>query len=241
MRGLLFLLGFLMSATAQADHPGLARAAELDDIRRFRAIIESGEASVDELVTSPPYSTPSVPILTVAAMAGSEKVAQYLIENGARLNATMPNGDTALMVAVFFDDSLSGGNGDFAAHDRIAQLLVRGGADLNFGEGYQALSYAAFKSRKAIGKFLMDEGAWVDGRLVDGISPANTPLMMAVIQGHRDFALMLLRAGAKAGIINRKGNTALILAKKYNQTHILPYINCALNLKPGEDFQETCE
>jgi ankyrin repeat protein len=65
--------------------------------------------------------------------------------------------------------------------------------------------------------------------------------MMAVIQGHKEFALMLLRAGANAGIINRKGNTALILAKKYNQTHITPYINCALNLKPGEDFQKTCE
>jgi ankyrin repeat protein len=237
----LFLLGALISVTAQADHPGLARAAELDDIRSFRAIIESGEASVDEIVTAPPFATPRVPILNVAARAGSEKVAQYLIEKGARLNVTMPNGDTALMLAVFFDDSFGGGNGDFAAHDRIARLLVRGGADINFGEGYQALSYAAFKSRKTIGKFLMDEGAWVDGLLVDGISPANTPLMMAVIQGHKEFALMLLRAGANAGIINRKGNTALILAKKYNQTHITPYINCALNLKPGEDFQKTCE
>jgi len=66
-------------------------------------------------------------------------------------------------------------------------------------------------------------------------------LMMASIQGHRDAARYLLRAGADAGVRVEGGMTAVEFAQKYKQTHLIQMLRCAENLRPGESFSQRCE
>lgn len=231
----------LVGFSALADNSRLANAVEMDDLSAVRKAIESGNASVDELVQAPPFNAPTMPIIVLAARGGAEKVAKYLIQKGANVNAKNENDETALMMAVYFDDSLGGGEGDFSKHDRIAKMLIAAGAHLENGKWWAPLAYAAYRNRHHIGAYLLEKGANVNGTAENGFTPVNTPLMMAVIPGHKQFSLMLLRKGADVKVVNKKGYTAISLAEEIKQTHILPYLKCAEKLQPGQSFQEHCE
>lgn len=242
-----FLVFFTVSLQAQElkTHPqllvGLVQAVEFDDVAKVRSMVESGSASVDEMVASPPGSDAIHPLIVVAARAGSEKVARYLIQEGCNVNARNNSRETALLMASFFDDSLYGGSGDFTKHDRIAKMLISAGASLENEDWWPPLAYAAYKNRNRIGEYLLQKGAKVDGPVQEGRSPVNTPLMMSVLAGHKSFTLLLLRNGANALILNKKSSTARDIAERNNQTHLISYLKCAESLNPGETFLEKCE
>lgn len=235
-----FSILFLVASVAFADTHRLKVAIEFDDVSTVRSIIERGQAKVDDAIDDGISNDP-VPILIIAARAGSENVTQYLVRKGANINIQNALKVTALMMAVYFDDSLYGGDGNFERHDRIARFLVERGANLENGNFYGPLSYAAYRGRTAIGTYLISKGAQVDGPIVNGNqSPINTPAMMASMTGQRSFLRLLLRRNARVDLISHNGQTATQLAKKYNQTHLLPLLQCAESLKPGEKYSDKC-
>ena len=241
---LLLICLALFSAPILADeiHPlGLVQAVEADQLSVVRRTIERGNATVDQMVSSSPYGENGISILALAARAGAVRVAEYLINNGANLDIKNSAGETAIMLAAFFDDAYWKGEGRFENNDAIARMLVDHGANLDNGNFWGALAYAGYKGRSFIGNYMIQHGAPVDGYVKNGISQYLTPLMMAARNGHKNFTLILLRAGADPTIKTPDGVTAHYLAKYYKQTHLIGYIECALELKADEKFSDKCE
>lgn len=239
MKSLAFILIFAFQLVSFADNKNLSIAVENNDLRKVKKIIESGKATINEIVTSSGGIV--LPIIGLAAMSGSEDVAMYLIQNKADLNLRTDAGETPLMMAVFFELQDSSGRPDFKIHDRIARALIDAGADLENPGNYAAVSYAAYKNRVDIIRYMLSKGASPDGEIHDGISVANTGLMMAAMQGHTKTAKLLLENDANVKLKNHTGSTATMLAKKYKQTQLLPMFACAEQLQEGQRFIDHCK
>lgn len=233
MKKLIFCVTLGLSLNIWAQTESLANAVEMDDVSKVSKMIKNGQASVDEKLSN------GDPILLHAARAGSEKVINFLIANHVDVNALNSVRESSLMMAVFFGDSSA--NDSHAIHDRIAKVLVESGAHLENENWWAPLAYAAYPGRLEIARYLVEHGALIDGPVVDGIAPVNTPLMMASLQDHEKFVLFLLEQGADAKIKNSKGGTAYSMAEKYNFKSIMKYLKCAMNLGSGEIFKDKCK
>jgi ankyrin repeat protein len=226
-------------STSRLDVESLLNAISIDDAGYLRSVVASGAVSVDSKVPAPGYPDGS-PLITLAARDGSLAVLRYLIDAGADINAPTPIGETALMLAAFFPSD----ERDAPLQQRYEQavrLLLDSGANVeNRPHNYTALSYAAYQNRKRIIRELLARGARVDGDVTGGIAYANTPLMMAAIQGHYDTAVSLLRAGANPRIRSYRGPTAAEFAAKYKHAHLAQVLQCAQRLQPRESFEGRC-
>lgn len=221
------------------DESTLGMAIENDDVRMLRNWISNGEVTKDQFIDVVPYGPNGIPIIGLAARAGSEKVIQYLISIKSNLNSKTTVGETALVLASYFGSTTDSGKETFDKHDRIVSALVAAGADLENGTNYSALAYTAFKNRIKTAQILLSAGADPDSMIQDGY-PVNTPLMAASHYGYRSFAKMLLVKGANPRITVANGRTALGLAKKYNHQDLVVMIQCALALSPGQGYEENC-
>jgi ankyrin repeat protein len=224
------------------DRQGLSNAIALDDAATVRALVQAKQITVDEVVPGIGYG--ATPMITVAARNASINVLRYLISVGADVNARTPDRDTPLMLAALFGQE--GESQNAAAHaryDLAVRLLVEAGARMDEAElnAYTALAYAAYAGRDSTVRYLLDKGASANAAAQGRVSYINTPLMMAAMQGHRNTALQLLRAGADASVRVQNGLTALELAQKYKQTQLEAVLRCAEALKTGERFQQRCE
>jgi len=228
-----FVSTFILGLNLWAQNDTLVVAVEMDDVVKVRKIINSGQASVDEKIDN------DEPIILIAARSGSEKVTQYLISKKVNVNAQNSHRETALMMAVFFGDSQQ--DSTHFKHDLIAKYLVEAGAQLENDLWWTPLAYAAFANRIEMVEYLLMKGAFIDGPLLDDITPVKTPLMMAAMQGNDKIVHYLLVQGANAKIKNEKGATAYSLAEKYNNKNLLKYLHCAMNLSPGEKYKDRCE
>jgi uncharacterized protein len=170
--------------------------------------------------------------LMIAARQGSLQAAQALVEAGASINLTDPDGLTSLLIAII--------NG----HYDTAAMLVNKGADPNIGDssGMAALYAAADMStlieiygrpaRKtsdrlnAVGlmKVLLDRGANPNGQLKGptlqrvhtpgdrNLGEGATPLMRAARNGDVAAMGLLLDRGADPAMEQKTKVTALMLA-----------------------------
>jgi len=170
--------------------------------------------------------------LMLAARQGSLQAAQALVEAGADLNLTEPEGTSALVLAII--------NG----HYDTAAMLVNKGADANLGDstGMAAL-YAAVDMNtlteiygnplrkssdrlNALGlmKVLIDRGANPNQQLKApnlqrvhtpgdrNLGEGTTPIMRAARNGDAAAMRLLLERGANPSITQKNGVTALMLA-----------------------------
>jgi ankyrin repeat protein/tetratricopeptide (TPR) repeat protein len=136
-------------------------------------------------------------MLYQAVVAGQPRVAEFLLANGADVNAQNPSSrnsnvsDTALHAAV------NGGN------KAMVKLLIDRGAqvDARDGSNETPLHVAAGKGFKAIAELLLDAKADVNAKAYDG----TTPLHEAVRQGFRNVAELLMARGAD---VNAQGVTS---------------------------------
>jgi ankyrin repeat protein len=164
-----------------------------------------------------------------------------LIAAKVDINALTPATETALMLAAYFRGD-SAGPPHSERHEKIVHMLVAAGAHLeNEPHNYTPLGYAAYQGHDRIVRFLLDKGARVNADAGPDMCYVNTPLMMAAMQGHRDSALMLLRAGANARVRVHQGLTAAELAAKYEGKSLVPLLRCAEALQSGEGFAARCE
>ncbi|MGD0667680.1 MAG: ankyrin repeat domain-containing protein [Bryobacteraceae bacterium] len=110
-----------------------------------------------------------------------------------------------------------------ATSQRTASVraLLDAGADVNEADddGITSLSWAAISNRVELARLLIQRGA--DVNHVD--KKGMTPLLYAASIDYGDSAMidLLLKSGAQAGARTKEGLTALDLARKYQNTHLL--------------------
>lgn len=234
--------GCATTASGPVDRMQLSNAIAIDDVDTVRRAVQAQAITVNDVIPGIGYN--ATPIITVAARHGSLNVLRYLIGAKADLNARTPDRDTPLMLAALFGDEEQKQNpGAFARYDNAVRALVDAGARLDPADlnGYSALSYAAYAGRENAVRYLLERGARVNANVEGGMSYVNTPLMMAAMQGHRNTALHLLRAGADATVRVRDGATALEFARKHRHTHLESVLRCAESLGANETFRGRCE
>lgn len=189
--------------------------------------------------------------LTAATYFCHSNVAEFLIEQGADVNAKNDGfGSTPLMLAsecnavetvkalikrsAKVDEKNKGGMTALMAasikgHGAVAQILLDAGASANesWGKGTTILYEAAQQGHDPIVKSLIERGADVNA-----VSNNNgwTPLMISVAEGHASTAVILLQAGAKPNVANSQGRSALMFAAWYGNKEIV-----AMLLKAGAD------
>ncbi|MES2439902.1 MAG: ankyrin repeat domain-containing protein [Verrucomicrobiota bacterium] len=135
--------------------------------------------------------------LDIAIEQAQVEMVSFLLAKGAKLHG----GELAR--AVF------AGNGTTSLV--MTKALLEAGADVNGSRGtFTALFWASFKGNKECVELLLTQpGIKLDQTDIDG----QTALMAAVENGHVEIASMLLKAGARADIPDKRGRTATGIAK----------------------------
>lgn len=238
---MLLSVGMLTPAHAAIDEQELNIAIDMDNVSYVQNLIESGEATVDQKISAHPYG-PGTAIVALAGRAGALKILKYLIDHKVNVLVRTNAGETPVMLAAYYNDEDGQMQPDYKQHEEGLHMLVDAHATLeNEPDQFTALSYAAYMAHDRIIAYLIKHGANVNGGPYTETSKVNTPLMMSSMNGNLKSTLHLLRAGANANIRNSWGKTALVLAKQYNKSEMIPYLVCAQNLKPTERFADKCE
>ena len=172
-------------------HPNVAQA--IGEKKKGLDIFEAGVLGnldrVKTLVTndrsaSNSYSPDGFSVLALAAYLGQKHVTEYLIANGADLNAVAknPTGFTALTGATANN------------HTEIAKLLVNHGANVNhrYEEGASPLMEAAHNGNVELVRFFLEKGADPNPKTKDG----KSPLSLAREKNHSVVVEILNKHGA---------------------------------------------
>ncbi|GBN06654.1 Ankyrin-1 [Araneus ventricosus] len=115
--------------------------------------------------------------LHYAAKGGRADVVQFLVTNGAEINAKTLNGTTPLHLAAE------------KGHYAVVEKLLWHGADINAvdSDGWTALSFAVTEGYLAISRLLLEKGAFADRTRNSFDSPIN----LAARFGHHELVEML--------------------------------------------------
>jgi ankyrin repeat protein len=142
--------------------------------------------------------------LADAAEQGDQAGVRALLRTGADVNASQPDGTTALHWAAYHDDT------------ETAALLIKAGAEVNVVNyyGISALAQACKNGSAAMVKLLLDAGADVNQTLKGG----ETVLMLAARSGDAEAVQMLLSRRANPNARERLGQTALMWAAAEGHT-----------------------
>jgi ankyrin repeat protein len=154
-----------------------------------------------------------------AALAGHNDVAEFLLANGADVNATSNNGHVP-----WYEGKVNGHNAvtildnnyGFAplhlaalnGHKDVVELLVAKGANVNANNGGTPLHRAA--GHKEVMEFLLAHGADVNAKANNG----ETPLHYAARRGEGNLAELLMAHGADINVKSNKGHTPLYVAAR---------------------------
>jgi len=166
-----------------------------------------------------------------AARNGHETALQLLLDMGADINERNPIGQTALLLAVFYN------------HLSCVKILIERGADAMVLTDYgsSALHYAALGlSNSEMMKFLLDV---VETRkLIDmKDSDGNTALHDCSYSNHQspivqlENAKMLVQAGASLTIKNRHGRTPYEYARVLGRKELAKYLWSQLSLEQAQE------
>jgi len=122
-----------------------------------------------------------------------------------------PLGETPLMMAAV------------QGHLGIVQALFKAGGDVSSGQGWSALHYAAWRGHADVCKFLLENGADIDARGPNGI----TPVMMAVRSGDLETVKWLVWEVADLSLKSVDGASALSWAEKLGMEDIAKHLRLA--------------
>ena len=210
----------LMWAVAE-QHPEIVRllAGHGADLHaRSRVVREFAIRDRGQAKRKPPVQTieggGSTPLL-FAARLGSVDSAGILLDAGANVNDTAPDGTSALVMAAY------------SRHAALAAYLLDRGADPNAGgAGYTALHIAVLTGDLKLVKALLVHGADPNARLTKGTPVTRfgaelvlaqslagaTPLLLAAGFSEADMMRILRAAGADPRLTMNDGTTLLMAA-----------------------------
>jgi len=134
------------------------------------------------------YDSNLVTPLIVACRYSKEKLVECLIEHGANVNEVMKDGNTALTVSCSYNEENK--------NENIIKYLINYGADVN-KKGYQYID--------------------INGNYKNEIVTLVTPLIIACKYGYESIVKYLVDYGANINKVMDDGNTALIVACRYNK------------------------
>ena len=191
----------------------LAHGADVGARTRTRSLLVSLGGSGAEGAADLPLGgfTP----LLFAARQGGVASARLLLDAGADVNESAPDGASALVVA------------SFSGHGELAAFLLRRGAEPNAdGAGYAALHTAVLRSDAPLVRTLLAHGADPDIRLTRGsrvprathwwVLPGSlagaTPFLLASKYADVGIMRILAEAGADPFLPLRDGTTPLMMA-----------------------------
>ena len=142
-------------------------------------------------------AAPTLPLINAARNADREGV-RRLVQEKADVNATEPDGTTALHWASYRDDVES------------AELLIKAGANVNAANdlGATPLWTASLNGSAVMVRRLLQAGANPNATLLLG----ETPLMVAARSGNADVVQQLVTRGANVNARATRGQTALMWA-----------------------------
>ena len=147
------------------------------------------------------------PPLIEAAKGGDWEAVRVLLEQGADVTATAPDGATALHWASYWDDVES------------AELLIRAGADVSAANdlGATPLWIASLNGSVSMVRSLLEAGADLNTALLSG----ETPTMAAARTGSPRVVEQLLAAGADPNASATRGQTALMWAVSQQHSDVV--------------------
>jgi ankyrin repeat protein len=174
--------------------------------------------------------------LMFAAREGDPVSAELLLSAGAHIDAVTPSGESALLVAAASVAGLTARDyrvvAEPSGHEAVATLLVRRGANVDRADalGMTALHHAVETGKRDLLKALIDHGANVNARLLQGLPfrrgdyvsrggfGGATPLWLAAMHGDVETMRTLVAAGADWRLPSRNGTTPLMVAAGVGQT-----------------------
>ncbi|PJZ30497.1 hypothetical protein CH378_07635 [Leptospira kmetyi] len=142
----LFFTGCIFPQERYASYPGLSPTDYVykGDLQGLENALRSGQG----INQRDPFFRNYTPLM-VAAREGEYLIAEYLIQQGADVNARTRDGHTALMMAAF------------NRYPEIVKLLIRSGADLHATttQGHTAWSETTLEDSKRVQEILLQAGA----------------------------------------------------------------------------------
>jgi ankyrin repeat protein len=233
---LLFVFGFIITQTVFGQQSGnIHDAVVAGDLDKVRTLIEADSTLLESRDETRFGKSP----LHLACSELQVEIANYLIDQGANVNATYLYGSTPLIKAAEHD-----GN---ECLDLIQRLINRG-ADINYvaSYGFSALHMATYFGNQKIAGFLIEQGADlnVKGRhgtpmqlniiynyynpdeemliflVENGAKPqkysfGNNDLHLAAIKGYTNLVQAMVKHGADINAVNDYGHTPLYYASMH--------------------------
>ena len=201
-----------VDARDSLNHSALLLAAAIGDAEVLEAILaETPELDSKSVDSMDPDIRLEETALSVAIEHRNVDLVRSLVAAGANVNLTINAGTTPLMIAAR--------KGDVA----ILKILFDANADVEAVDGFgkTALVYAIhcavgwfmakLEDGEAAARFLIGKGARIDVVDHDG----RTPLMSAASGRSADLAKVLVEVGADPCKVNKKGETAVEIARWY--------------------------
>jgi ankyrin repeat protein/L-ascorbate metabolism protein UlaG (beta-lactamase superfamily) len=193
--------GAVLNAKGTDGNTSLCFAAEKGHTSTVKLLLEKG-ATVDAV-----NDWDQTPLMT-ASWGGNAELMGALIDKGAKVNITTPGGNTILQNLTY--------NGSVES----IELVLKSGADISKAnsEGKTALHMAVMNKRPEIVGILAPK--MKDINVQENIL-GNTPLHIAAINGDLQSTEILLKAGAKANILNNSNKTAVDYAIRYGYPEVV--------------------
>jgi ankyrin repeat protein len=147
------------------------------------------------------------PRLIEAAKVADWAAVRTLLEQGADVTVTAPDGSTALHWVSYWDDV------------ETAELLIRRGADVNAANdlGATPLWIASLNGSASMVRSLLEAGAEPNAALLSG----EAPVMTAARTGSPRVVELLLAAGADPNASATRGQTALMWAASQRHSDVV--------------------
>lgn len=148
-----------------------------------------------------------------AAWLGDEVGVSKLLHLSADVNASHPDGGTALIKAAA------------RGHRNVVQILLSAGAQVNQkdAEGWTALMWAAEHGQLGIAKLLLEARADPNAKNAVGA----VAIMPASLNGHLDMLRLLIDKGADINAAAGDGSTALMVSAQAGQTESAKFLLAA--------------
>ena len=167
-------------------------------------------------------SVADLPPLIEAAKVRDWEAVRSLVDQGADVTATAPDGATALHWASYWDDV------------ETAELLIRAGADVDAANdlGAVPLWIASLNGSASMVQTLLEAGADPNAALLSG----EAPIMTAARTGNPGVVERLLAAGADPNVTATRGQTALMWAVSQRHSDVVGVL-----LEYGSDIHARSE